>query len=359
MADAQAQDRAHRIGQKNEVRVFRLTTNAPIEERILARANDKKNLTGLVVEAGTFNSGNTDNEGNKEMMESLLNEYILNGSHVNADNKDLLDDSEIPDDDQINEMMATYDGELEIYRSLDETRRSDPHKKPGLLAYADRPEWLSKDHCMPRLSWLFFTDSNLPSQMSGATNFMELESSEPRSRKRKDVCYSDNLTDIQFMKRIEREQDEEEASKKLKKRPRSEVHSTLLKCLEELVKKGDTQLFREKPSKQKYPEYYIEIKHPISLKEIIAKIKNESYQFFEEIELDFSLMSHNARLFNGPGEVFNQAESMRKQFYQSVKSKFPWITLTCPPLPDDSNLVRHNFKLKLADLLEPTKRPKV
>ena len=39
--DAQAQDRAHRIGQKNEVRVFRLITNTPVEERILARANDK------------------------------------------------------------------------------------------------------------------------------------------------------------------------------------------------------------------------------------------------------------------------------------------------------------------------------
>ena len=55
MMDAQAQDRAHRIGQKNEVRVFRLLTNSPIEERIRARATDKKNLTGLVVEAGKFN----------------------------------------------------------------------------------------------------------------------------------------------------------------------------------------------------------------------------------------------------------------------------------------------------------------
>lgn len=56
MMDAQAQDRAHRIGQKNEVRVFRLITNSVIEEKILARATDKKNLTGLVVEAGKFNN---------------------------------------------------------------------------------------------------------------------------------------------------------------------------------------------------------------------------------------------------------------------------------------------------------------
>merc|ERR1719453_1692520 len=38
MMDAQAQDRAHRIGQRNEVRVFRLITTSPIEEKILARA---------------------------------------------------------------------------------------------------------------------------------------------------------------------------------------------------------------------------------------------------------------------------------------------------------------------------------
>jgi len=49
------QDRAHRIGQKHEVRVFRLVTDSPVEERIISRATDKLNMTGLVVEAGKFN----------------------------------------------------------------------------------------------------------------------------------------------------------------------------------------------------------------------------------------------------------------------------------------------------------------
>lgn len=48
-------DRAHRIGQKHEVRVFRLVTDSPVEERIISRATDKLNMTGLVVEAGKFN----------------------------------------------------------------------------------------------------------------------------------------------------------------------------------------------------------------------------------------------------------------------------------------------------------------
>ncbi|RYG58471.1 hypothetical protein EON64_21285, partial [archaeon] len=63
MMDAQAQDRAHRIGQKNEVRVFRLVTNSVIEERILTRANDKRSLNGLVVEAGQFNTPHSTSVG--------------------------------------------------------------------------------------------------------------------------------------------------------------------------------------------------------------------------------------------------------------------------------------------------------
>lgn len=61
--------------------MFRLLTNSPVEERILARATDKRNLNGLVVEAGRFNvrsntaaSAHAQQE-NREMMESLLKEW--------------------------------------------------------------------------------------------------------------------------------------------------------------------------------------------------------------------------------------------------------------------------------------------
>ena len=45
MMDLQAQDRAHRIGQKNIVSVFRLITNSPVEEKILSRATEKLNMS--------------------------------------------------------------------------------------------------------------------------------------------------------------------------------------------------------------------------------------------------------------------------------------------------------------------------
>lgn len=357
-----AQDRAHRIGQKNEVRVFRLTTNAPIEERILARANDKKNMTGLVVEAGTFNASSHDNNegGNKAMMESLLNEWISNGAQATGENKgDLEEDSDIPDDDQLNDMMATCEGELELYRAFDHAWKNDKTRQAGLMSQSERPHWLCKDRCLPRLAWLFFPEDGNGKQAATTSDAM-IEEMGPR--KRKEVCYNDNLTDIQFMKRIEKDQDAEETSKKQAKRPRSDIEATLAKCLDELIKNSSSKLFRDKPSKQQYPDYYIEIKSPISLKDILRKINNNGYTFFEEIELDFALMSHNARLYNGPGEVFDQAEYIRRLFYDSIQLKLQFVFLTCPTLPEGSYMVRNQlgFKLKLTELsvVSTNKRPK-
>lgn len=52
--DLQAQDRAHRIGQQNEVRVLRLMTVNSVEERILAAARYKLNMDEKVIQAGKF-----------------------------------------------------------------------------------------------------------------------------------------------------------------------------------------------------------------------------------------------------------------------------------------------------------------
>jgi SNF2 family DNA or RNA helicase len=52
--DLQAQDRAHRIGQKNEVRVLRLMTVNSVEEKILAAARYKLNVDEKVIQAGKY-----------------------------------------------------------------------------------------------------------------------------------------------------------------------------------------------------------------------------------------------------------------------------------------------------------------
>jgi len=50
--DLQAQDRAHRIGQKKQVRVFRLVSEGTVEERIIEKAEHKLRLDALVIQSG-------------------------------------------------------------------------------------------------------------------------------------------------------------------------------------------------------------------------------------------------------------------------------------------------------------------
>lgn len=54
--DAQAQDRVHRIGQTRDCHVYRLVTEHTIEENILLKAKQKKNLDILVMDRGKFDS---------------------------------------------------------------------------------------------------------------------------------------------------------------------------------------------------------------------------------------------------------------------------------------------------------------
>lgn len=60
--DLQAQDRAHRIGQTKEVRIFRLVSANTVEENILARANYKLDIDGKVIQAGKFDNRSTEED---------------------------------------------------------------------------------------------------------------------------------------------------------------------------------------------------------------------------------------------------------------------------------------------------------
>ena len=53
--DAQAQDRAHRIGQTRDVHIYRFIAKNTIEENILKKADQKRHLGHLAIEEGNFN----------------------------------------------------------------------------------------------------------------------------------------------------------------------------------------------------------------------------------------------------------------------------------------------------------------
>ena len=75
MQDLQAQDRAHRIGQKNEVRVLRLMTVNSVEERILAAARYKLNVDEKVIQAGMFDQKSTGSE-RQSFLRALLTQDL-------------------------------------------------------------------------------------------------------------------------------------------------------------------------------------------------------------------------------------------------------------------------------------------
>ncbi|CAN8269599.1 unnamed protein product [Cochlearia groenlandica] len=60
--DLQAQDRAHRIGQKKEVQVFRFCTESAIEEKVIERAYKKLALDALVIQQGRLAEQKTVNK---------------------------------------------------------------------------------------------------------------------------------------------------------------------------------------------------------------------------------------------------------------------------------------------------------
>ncbi|KAI9671696.1 MAG: hypothetical protein M1831_003224 [Alyxoria varia] len=61
--DLQAQDRAHRIGQRRNVVVYRLATRGTVEEMLLGKAEGKRRLEKLVIKKGKFKSWNDEASG--------------------------------------------------------------------------------------------------------------------------------------------------------------------------------------------------------------------------------------------------------------------------------------------------------
>ncbi|KAM7249224.1 hypothetical protein ACFE04_019451 [Oxalis oulophora] len=184
--DLQAQDRAHRIGQKNEVRVLRLITVNSVEERILAAARYKLNMDEKVIQAGMFDQKSTGSE-RQQFLQTILHQ----------DDGDDEEENEVPDDETVNQMIARRETEFETYQRMDiERRREDAklgaNRKSRLVEEAELPEWLVKDDEEVE-SWTYGED---PSTQVGMGR---------GSRMRREVDYSDSLREKEWLKEIRKQ----------------------------------------------------------------------------------------------------------------------------------------------------------
>ncbi|KAL3659032.1 hypothetical protein V7S43_015916 [Phytophthora oleae] len=114
--DAQAQDRAHRIGQTRDVHIYRLVSEHTVEENILRKAQQKRHLDFLVMSEGQFTTDFFSKASLRELMmgstgeepDDIESEFDL--EDVDTD-EDMDDDNELSLDTVENAMAQVEDEE--------------------------------------------------------------------------------------------------------------------------------------------------------------------------------------------------------------------------------------------------------
>ncbi|CAI7660602.1 unnamed protein product [Penicillium pancosmium] len=126
-ADLQAMDRAHRIGQTKQVKVFRFVTENAIEEKVLERAAQKLRLDQLVIQQGRAQ------QSNKAASKDDLLGMIQHGAANVFNNKG--DDSGKPDE---------LSDDIEAILAKGETRTAELNKKYEKLGIDDLQKFSSE-----------------------------------------------------------------------------------------------------------------------------------------------------------------------------------------------------------------------
>jgi ATP-dependent helicase STH1/SNF2 len=357
--DLQAQDRAHRIGQKNEVRILRLITSNSVEEKILERANYKLDMDGKVIQAGKF-----DNKSTNEERDAMLR--VMLESAEAAEN---LEQEEM-DDDDLNEMMMRTDNELLVFQEMDRERLKNdqygPGKKyPRLLGESELPD--------------IYLNDEVP-----VVEEVEESTLGRGARDRARVKYDDGLTEEQWLEAVDNDEDtieeaiarkearvekrhkkkpgrlgadspapsressEEPMPKKRGRKPKAEkrkadeasldgetpaprkrgrpapnrivetlspekrnilqgivnqVYESLNELEEEsndpkIPARGIIDPFIDLPNRGVYHDYYVIIRNPISMTQIEKKINKKEYQSLRQFRQDIGLMCNNCRTYN-------------------------------------------------------------
>ncbi|XP_075594964.1 SWI/SNF-related matrix-associated actin-dependent regulator of chromatin subfamily A member 2 isoform X2 [Balearica regulorum gibbericeps] len=335
--DLQAQDRAHRIGQQNEVRVLRLCTVNSVEEKILAAAKYKLNVDQKVIQAGMFDQKSSSHE-RRAFLQAILEHEEENE-----------EEDEVPDDETLNQMIARHEEEFDLFMRMDMDRRREdarnPKRKPRLMEEDELPSWIIKDDAeVERL-----TCEEEEDKIFGRG-----------SRQRRDVDYSDALTEKQWLRAIEdgnlEEMEEEirlkkrkrqrnldkdsgkedgEKAKKRRGRPPAEKLSPnppkltkqMNAIIDTVINYKDSsgrqlsEVFIQLPSRKELPEYYELIRKPVDFKKLKERIRNHKYRNLSDLEKDVMLLCHNAQTFNLEGSQIYEDSIVLQSVFKSARQK--------------------------------------
>ena len=188
--DLQAQDRAHRIGQKNEVRILRLISSNSVEEKILERARYKLDMDGKVIQAGRF-----DNKSSETDRDAMLRTLLESADLAEAGEQEEMEDEEL------NMLLARSDDEIVTFQKIDEERSHDP-------TYGTKAGSKAKSRLME--------DSELPDIYLNESNPVEDDTEDlilgRGARERTKVRYDDGLTEEQWLMAVDDDGDSPEAA---------------------------------------------------------------------------------------------------------------------------------------------------
>ncbi len=112
--DAQAQDRAHRIGQTKEVHIYRMVTEHTIEENILTKAKQKRNLDLLVMDEGKFHADSVGDVRKSDDDDGFTKGGLQNILGVNSEADQMSIEPEQMSNDQVESVMNALEDEDDV-----------------------------------------------------------------------------------------------------------------------------------------------------------------------------------------------------------------------------------------------------
>ncbi|XP_076870384.1 polybromo 1, like isoform X1 [Brachyhypopomus gauderio] len=106
--------------------------------------------------------------------------------------------------------------------------------------------------------------------------------------------------------------------------------------------------FLQLPSRREYPDYYQQIKHPISLQQIRDNMRNGDYEGVEQMEADLTTMFENAKRYNVPNSAIYKRAQKLQQLIQLKRREFrdddDGDGLLSPVTPDTASGRRKSYK---------------